>query len=349
MSGRLRLGRLALCVALVVPTSVWATTGTASDEPVPGTSNEYVDGDATYRVYTPRGYAPTARLPLLVMVHGCNTSAAQQEGANRLNQLADRKAFVVLYADHDTATNTEVGTHPVRCWRWYSPADWRRDGPDPATIARQTRAVMERWRTDPERTYAVGMSSGAMITSVLGATHPDLYTAIGVVAGCQYASGAPCVTEAYQSLDRTDAEAQAAHEEQGTRARVVPVIDIHGDADTTVTPAASERVVQQWLKSANLALSGALDRPLRLAPAATRKAAVRGGRSYTVEDYRDGDRCLVARRVVVHGMGHFWPGGSPDPRWHEYEDPTAPNGGELVWDFFSRYRRSTTGGSCAER
>jgi poly(3-hydroxybutyrate) depolymerase len=53
--------------------------------------------------------------------------------------------------------------------------------------------------------------------------------------------------------------------------------------------------------------------------------------------------------VVVHGMGHFWPGGSPDPRWYEYEDPSAPNGGQLVWDFFSRYRLSATGGTCAER
>jgi poly(3-hydroxybutyrate) depolymerase len=119
--------------AAVLVCAIAALPASATDEPLPGTSNEYADGDATYRVYTPRGYRPGTRLPLLVMVHGCNTSAAQQEGANRLNPLADREGFVVLYADHDTATNTEVGTHPGRCWRWYSPADWPGTPTPPST------------------------------------------------------------------------------------------------------------------------------------------------------------------------------------------------------------------------
>jgi poly(hydroxyalkanoate) depolymerase family esterase len=332
---------LLLTSGLAAPLS----SSAASDEPVPGTSNEYADGDATYRVYTPRGFRPG--MPLLVMVHGCNTSAAQQEGANRLNQLADRKGFVVLYPDHDTATNTEAGTHPVRCWRWYS--DLARDAGDPATIAGQTRAVIARWKSDAQRVYVVGMSSGAMITSALGATYPDLYAAIGIVAGCQYAGTAACVAEPFQSVDHTDTQAQLARDAEGEHARVLPVIDIHGDADGTVTPAASPRVIQQWLKTANLVLSGSLAAPLSLKPASTRRLAPRGRRASTTELYRDSQGCLVAQRVVVHGMGHFWPGGSPDPRWFEYEDPTAPNGGELVWAFFSRFRRDATAAPCTER
>ena len=340
---------LVAVLGLTLVTGAVPSSAARSDEPRAGTSNEYPDGDATYRVYTPRGFRSGVQLPLLVMVHGCNTSAAQQEGANRLNDLADRRGFVVLYADHDTGTNTEVGTHPVRCWRWYSPPDWDRGGPDPTTIAGQTRAVMKRWHVDPQRVYAVGMSSGAMLTSVLGATYPDLYAAIGVVAGCQYGGGLPCVSEDYQSVDQTDSQAQAAHDAQGALARVVPVIDIHGTADTTVTPRASERVIAQWLKSANLVLSGDLARPLSLKAAVTRHARPKGKRASTTELYRDAAGCLVAERIVIDGMGHFWPGGSPDPRWYEYEDATAPSGAELVWDFLSRYRRDTTGGPCAER
>lgn len=337
----------AFAVLLVVVLGLSVPAVAATDEPLPGTSNEYADGDNTYRVYTPRGFHPG--MPLLVMVHGCNTTAAQQEGANRLNQLADRKGFVVLYPDHDTATNTEAGTHTLRCWRWYSPADQHRDVGDPATIAGQTRTVLARWKTDPQRTYAVGMSSGAMMTSILAAAYPDVYAAIGLAAGCEYGGGLPCVTQAYQSLDRTDAAAQAAHDEQGARARVVPVIDLHGDADGTVHISASKHVVQQWLKSANLALSGTLTAPLRTTPASIAHARVKGGRSYLTETYRDAAGCLVAQRVEIAGMDHFWPGGSPDPRWYEYEDPTAPNGGELVWNFLSRYHLATTGGPCAER
>lgn len=332
-----------LAISLLIVAAIPAAAG--SDEPLPGTSNEYPDGDATYRVYTPRGFH--AGMPLVVMVHGCNTSAAQQEGANRFNQLADRKGFVVLYPDHDTGTNTEVGTHGGRCWRWYSPADMHRDLGDPATIAEQTRAVMSRWKIDRQRVYAAGMSSGAMMTSILGASYPDLYAAIAVAAGCEYGGGAPCVTAAYQSLDRTDAAAHAAHDEQGARARVLPVIDLHGDADGTVAPAASRNVVTQWIKTANLALSGTLTAPIRTTPATVAKGQVRNGRSYTTETYRDAGGCVVAKRVLIHGMDHFWPGGSPDPRWFEYEDPIAPSGAELTWAFFSQYRLGTTGGLCA--
>lgn len=48
-------------------------------------------------------------------------------------------------------------------------------------------------------------------------------------------------------------------------------------------------------------------------------------------------------------MGHFWPGGSTDKRWAEWEDSSAPNGAEVTWAFFKRFTKTSTAGQCTER
>lgn len=309
----------------------------------PGTTTVRQVGTAQVRVYTPRTYRPGRRHPLVVMVHGCNTNAAEQQAASAFERVADRHGFVVLFADHDQRENESLGTHPVRCWRFYSPADTHRGIGDPADVVAQTRAVRRDWSINRNRVYVVGMSSGGMMTSVLGATYPDVYAAIGVVAGCGYGAGAACLLEAYHDADPSSLEAQAAHREQADRARAVPMIGIHGDADDLIPPAAGPGTVRQWVKTANLALSGTERRPVRLRPTSVRVVRPQRRRDYQVADYRDRRTdCLMARRVTVRGMGHYWPGGSADPSVAEWTDHTAPGGAALVWDFFSRHRLGDT-------
>jgi poly(hydroxyalkanoate) depolymerase family esterase len=271
------------------------------------------------------------------MLHGCNSTPTNQDG-NGINAVADRENFVVLYPSHDQPENTDPGTHPLRCWRWFSPADMHRGTGDPATVARQTELVAAAWGTDRTRSYLVGMSSGAMMTSLTAASYPDVYAAIGVVAGCSYGGGAACVSEDYYKSDPSTAEAQAAHLEQGPRARLMPVIAIHGDADKTVPPAANPDVTRSWLKAGNLALSGTTARPLALEPASAVTRKPKDRYSYLDETYRDDKGRVVAQRVVVHGMDHFWPGGVSDEKFAPYTDAKGPSGAELTWSFLSRYR-----------
>jgi poly(hydroxyalkanoate) depolymerase family esterase len=339
------------CVIAVLALLASAPVTHADDPPAQGQPEQGVYsstwGVNPYTVYLPVRYGEDpGRLPLVVMVHGCNTTAAQQEAANLFDQLADRERFVVLYPDHDTATATSVGTHPLQCWRWYDPASNLRDSGDPNQIAGMTRQVMADHRIDPQRVYVIGMSSGAMLTSILGATYPDLYAAIGNVAGCPYGGTACLGNDRWHAVENTDAEARLAHRAQGEHARVVPFLSIHGDADTTVDPGESANVTQQWLKTNNLALGDALDAPLPLAPAEERTTAPAGGHPYLTQDFRDPQGCLIGRRIFVHGMGHFWPGGSSDPRWFEYEDPKGPSGAEAAWAFFAPIRLATSHGAC---
>jgi len=99
-----------------------------------------------------------------------------------------------------------------------------------------TRAVMRRWHTDPGRVYAIGISAGGFETAILGAYYPDLYAAIGIHSGAPYRGAEPGCFPASESSADTNTLAGDALAAMGARARVMPVIVIHGDADPAGTP-----------------------------------------------------------------------------------------------------------------
>ena len=66
------------------------------------------------------------------------------------------------------------------------------------------------------------------MASVMAATYPDHFAAIGVGSGCEYAATATCA--GYKSAD-PDQAGRAAYREMGPRARLVPLIAFQGDND----------------------------------------------------------------------------------------------------------------------
>ena len=84
--------------ALALAAMVLAVTGaSAAAAAVPGHAQTFTYGSGStahdYIVYTPRGWRPWLRMPLLVMLHGCQTTALQQMAANLYNPLADQQPF----------------------------------------------------------------------------------------------------------------------------------------------------------------------------------------------------------------------------------------------------------------
>lgn len=298
-------------------------------------------GTNPYLVYTPASYARSRTpAPVVMMIHGCSATAMEQAQASAWHAVAERERFIVVYPDNTNEaahTHDGVGSHPGQCWRWYDPASNRRGSGDPAQLAGITREVSARWNVDEQRVYAVGMSSGAMMTSILGATYPDLYAAIGVVAGCAYLATACLGQEAHSEVESSEAQARAAYVAMGEHARVVPMIEMHGDRDTTVPPAEGRNAVRQWLMTNNLVLSGDPAGPLQLTPASSSSGTTDGGYTYDVDRYADADGCQVSEHWRIRDMGHYWPGGSADPAWAEWTDWRAPSGAEATWAFLSRF------------
>jgi poly(hydroxyalkanoate) depolymerase family esterase len=296
-----------------------------------------------YAVYLPTSRQPDSRVPLVVVLHGCTTTADQQAAASNYTPLAEQHRFVILYPDVDPVDEAHG-----RCWKgiWDPAADGRGRG-DTGAIAEMTSAVMKRWHIDRTRVYAVGISAGAFEAAILGADYPDLYAAIGIHSGAAYLGGeSGCLAE-HQLPTNTDAPARAALAAMGTRARVMPVIVIHGDQDDRIPYRCGRQALTQWLRTDDLIFR----HQGRAAPprTATRIShlPVAGRHAYTVLSYADGSGCPIAQLWTIHGMGHYWSGGSADPASARYSDPLGPSAAAASWVFFSQWRLPGPAGPCA--
>jgi poly(hydroxyalkanoate) depolymerase family esterase len=289
----------------------------------------------TYRyvMYVPSGRRSHSGLPLVVVLHGCTMTADEQAAATAYDHIAAARGFAVLYPDVDAVDRANGG-----CWKgiWDPGAEGRGRG-DAGAIAAMTKAVMAVGRIDPSRVYAIGISAGGFETAMLGAAYPDVYAAIGIHSGAGYLAGEHgCPV--HVSASTTAASARAALVAMGSRAAVMPVIVFHGDRDGTVPYRCGQQALAQWLATDDLVLQDQHRGPRLSTPTETSHPSVANKHAYTVLSYGE-TGCPVAQLWSVHGMGHYWSGGSADPASARYSDPLGPNASAAAWAFFSRWRR----------
>jgi poly(hydroxyalkanoate) depolymerase family esterase len=313
------------------PPAVVPPTGGTSGPPSTGLPGTVVDdsytnaaGTRKYQVYVPSTYKAGAAVPLVVALHGCTEQIDVFRRLTALDKLAESTGFVVVFPGQTPSANSQS------CWNWFSPAHMKRGSGEPSIIAGITQAVQQRYSIDPKRTYVLGFSAGGAMATVMGATYPDLYAAVGSGSGCEY-NGLPCVGS--PGPDPV-AAGRAAYQAMGARARPVPVVVFQGDADTTVVPANGDRVVREWQVTDDLADDGSSNGSIPVAPTSTDNKQAPGGRTYTVTTYGNGHGGELIQYWVVHGMNHAWSGGcSCAP----YADPTGPNESRAIVDFLLRH------------
>lgn len=309
----------------------------------------YSNAFGSYRglVYIPASVRSDKAAPLVVVLHGANTTAEEQIDSTLFNPLAAREHFIVMYPDNET--DSALGEHLVQAWRFYDPLEMQRDVGDPQAIAELTRQAMATWNVDPERVYIVGMSAGGWETSIMAATYPDLYAAIGIAEGGPYGIGLAGLAQPVgPTLLTPGLFALAAYAAMGSYARVVPMINFQGEQDPAATPASGAAAVQQWLMTNNLVVSGTGNSPFPLSPSQTVDVTPKTGYPYHVDIYKDGDGCEIVEQVRIEQMAHYWPGGSDNPKLKGFTDPKAPSGAEMSWAFFKRFRKSDTAPPCTE-
>ncbi|MET9632802.1 PHB depolymerase family esterase [Lentzea sp. NPDC006480] len=131
-------------------------------------------------VYVPDRVAP--RPAMLVMVHFCGGSASAVHNGNGRDYVtaADRLGYVIVYPE---------ATRDGHCFDVSTPNALRRNGGGDSTgIMSMVSYARQRYNADAARIVVAGFSSGAMMTNVLAAQYPDVFSAgsafSGVPAGC---------------------------------------------------------------------------------------------------------------------------------------------------------------------
>jgi poly(hydroxyalkanoate) depolymerase family esterase len=278
-----------------------------------------------YALYVPRSLR--CPVPLLVMLHGCSQDARAFADGTRMNELADRRRFIVLYPEQSRQAN------PLGCWNWFH-RDLGKKGGEAARIAALIRSVCLRYPIDRSRVYVAGMSAGGAMAAILAMTHGALFAACAIASGVMYRA-ADSATGAMRAMHEGSrrSPARIAEEVAAAPSRAlgfVPALVIHGAADPVVHPRNADQIIAQFSRFAEL-----LSAPPRALEAAAERTLSAGARSSRRRDYeRDGQ--VMLREILIEGLAHAWSGGDSRNR---FNDPAPPDASRLVWEFVSRFRR----------
>ena len=302
----------------------------------------------SYFLYQPAGLKPGR--PVVMFLHGCNQTATEAISANRFDALADREHFTVIYPEQ---TRPATGSAPIvdgnglGCWNWFLPQDQARGSGEPAVLAGMAQAVTRAVKGDRKRVYVEGVSAGADMTVILAATYPDVFAAVGSVAGCSFSTCA-------------DLTGELTNRAMGSHARVVPMFIENGTADVLNPWPQSEGLALSWLGADDLADDGAMNGSISRVPATKYTwlpsgtpspgsgdacihnnsflclGGILGLSDYprTVRTWNDAGGKDILELWVVHGMAHAQPHATNDG---SYTDPLGPDLTKLTYAFFLQH------------
>jgi poly(hydroxyalkanoate) depolymerase family esterase len=292
-------------------------------EPEPELPGHWLDGSYAngagqreYRLYVPSGYHGQS-VPLLTMLHGGTQTANDFAAGTRMNELAERHTFLVVYPEQSVAANA------MRYWSWFKPTDQRRGSGEPSLIAGITQQIAAQYAVKTERIYVAGFSAGAAMAAVMAACYPDLYAAFGVHSGLAYGA-AKDVPSAFSVMKH----GAPVH---GSKSGTAPLIVFHGDGDPTVDHINAECLVEARLRSA-----GQQPRQYRTQ---TITGTAPEGHRYTRKLFTDAEGREVVEQWIIHQAGHAWAGGS---QRGSYTDPRGPDASTELVRFFLEHPAHAT-------
>ena len=338
------LGSAALLTSLLLPLLVVSAPARAAMGPAPFT--RHTDAGRDYFVYEPT--AGGAGRPLVVFLHGCSQTAPDAAIGTRWTELAEARRFTVVFPEQSTAANG------AGCWNWFLAEHQERGAGEPAIVADITERVVTSVGAERTRVYVTGISAGADLAMILGATYPDVFAAVGGFAGCAYAT---C----------TDLDGSRAHAAQGPRARVLPAMLVQGTADVLNNVGLGLTMASQWIGTNDLGDDGVANGSIPVAPTSVEHVGLddsaadgagtvadtcvrnrqypcasglrdNGDYPYSIEHHADRSGCDVVDLWLVHGLGHGYPSGDPAG---SFTDPAGPDVTTATYDWFVRHRLGT--------
>lgn len=273
-------------------------------------------GARRFRLYRPPGVKFGERLPLMVMLHGCGQDANSFASSTRMNRIAMRERFLVLYPEQDRLANGQG------CWNWFDTGTGRAYG-EAALIMKAIDQVCLLHPVDKARVAIAGLSAGASMAALVVARHPGRFKAVvmhsGIPPGTAHsglsALGAMRGHRSTPPLGATPSTMEASWP---------PLLVIHGDADAVVSPHNGEAAAQVWAHAAGARASAA--------------RCVQRGKRYpmSVTDFkRKGN--TMATLVAVGKLAHAWSGGAAGK---PFSDAQGPDASRMAWAFAARQFRS---------
>ena len=247
-----------------------------------------------YRVHVPVEYQDTVPAPLVLYFHGYGGTAASADNGSGFSTLADQHDFIVAYGQ-----GLPDGEGGVPFWASVGPIDYGIN--DVHYVSLMLDDLQSKLCIDAHRIFVTGFSNGGGMSAYLACSLAGRIAAVAPVSGNYYAIPGGC-----------------------RPGRSVPILEIHGSADTIVpyqgipaslNPSWPLPSIPQWLHGWIMRDS------CRQGPVTFLHTAQVMGEQWT--------NCQGGAGIVhylIEGGGHAWPstlGNRPSL--------------EVMWDFFQAH------------
>ena len=297
---------------LLVPAALLSLATTATAALAPG--DHTIDlADRSYIVHIPPG-VEVAR-PVVINMHGGGSNAAQQQKYSRMDAIADREHFIVVYPNGTGRGPMLVWNAGTCCGR--APAQ---HVDDVAFIRSVINDLARRTLIDRTRIYATGMSNGSMMSYRLAAEASDMIAAIAPVSGSMVlAHFDPKLPVPIMHMHSVD-DPRALY--NGGLGPPFPM------TTTRVFHPPVEKQLDKWI-----AFNGC--------PATAVVEKRRAGQGTTATKYVYAP-CKSGATVVLWkftGSGHVWPGSDSRAERILGEPMKLVDAGEEMWAFFKNFHR----------
>jgi len=273
-------------------------------------------GARRFRLFQPPGVKFGERRPLMVMLHGCGQDAKGFAMSTRMNRVAAREGFLVLYPEQDLLANGQ------RCWNWFDTRSGRAYG-EAELIMKAIDQVCLFHAVDRSRIALAGLSAGASMAALLVTRHPERFKAVAMHSGIAPGTAHSTMT-ALGAMHGHRPTLPLMATPIAMAASWPPLMVIHGSVDHVVAHNNGHAAVQAWANAAG-------------ARAGKPRCVQRGKRyAMTVTDYhRRGS--TVATLVEVDRLGHAWSGGAAK---QPFSDVQGPDASRMVWSFAAKQFRT---------
>ena len=260
-------------------------------------------------VHVPAHYTGKAQVPLVLNLHGSESTAQGQELFTGMDATSDADGFIVAYPQALIPAGSG--------YDWNIPGVPLLGGQNPPANAANdvtfltglVRSLAAKYCVDTRQVYATGMSGGGRMASQLACDASQTFAAVAPVAGLRYPSPCPA-------------------------ARPVPVIAFHGTANA-VDPFVGDGQ-PYWTYSVPVA---AEQWAVKDGCQAATPRTVRSN-GYILTEYQACTSGAAVELYAVAGEGHEWPGGPAMPA--AITKPLGPQSDAIaanatMWAFFEAH------------
>ncbi len=248
---------------------------------------------------------------MLVMLHGCDQDAVSFAASTRMNRVAERERFAVLYPEQDRISNLQG------CWNWFD-LDSGRAQAEATSVLHAIDRVCDLHPVDPSAVAIAGLSAGASLAALLAVAHPTRFCAVALHSGVP--PGAAHSPSGAMRAMRGRARAVPVPAPAASADAVPPwppLLVLHGSRDVVVAPSNGRETALRWALAC-----GATAQPPRHEQRGQRHAVC-------ITDFNVVRRTQVTLVEVV-GLGHAWSGGAAR---QPYGDARGPDASLRVWRF----------------